>query len=44
MRQSKGETMDDEWVALITEALAMGITEEEIREFLNNYGEGDELK
>lgn len=34
--------MDAEWIKLITEALAMGITEEEIREFFEGYGENGE--
>jgi DNA-binding transcriptional MerR regulator len=31
--------MDDEWVALITEARALGITVEEIREWFENAKE-----
>jgi len=34
--------LDEEWVALIVEALAMGITEEEIQEFFEGYGENNE--
>ena len=31
------ENLDKEWVELISSALEMGISPEEIREFLHNY-------
>ncbi|MCG1021661.1 DNA-binding anti-repressor SinI [Sutcliffiella horikoshii] len=31
------ENLDKEWVDLITDALEMGISSAEIREFLHNY-------
>jgi len=35
--------LDSEWAELILEAKAMGITEEDIREFLKKYDQCDDL-
>jgi hypothetical protein len=37
------QELDQEWVELITEAMGMGLTNEEIRDFLINNSEHDHL-
>ncbi|PKG22596.1 anti-repressor SinI family protein [Niallia nealsonii] len=43
MSKTQDQILDSEWIELILEAKAMGITEEEIKKFLKNYDQCDDL-